>query len=183
MKGKVIIVSGPSGAGKGTIINSILSKHKDISFSTSYTTRKPRQGETHGIHYHFIDKNSFEELISKNDMLEWNKYADNYYGTRKSDVENIINSGKSIIIEVDVNGFNNLKSKLNNIISIFICPPSLAILRERLINRGTEEKDVIEKRLKRAEEEINYVHLYKHTITNNNLKDSIDEFESILSKN
>ena len=179
-KGNLIIISGPSGSGKDTVLNSVFKNHKNIEFSISYATRPMRKGETQDLKYHHISKNEFLHLIKNNEFLEYNEYQGNLYGTAKKPVLDALNSGKDMIIEVDVNGAANIRKAMPEAISVFILPPSFEILKKRLTNRGTETTEEINGRLNAALEEIKRCNEYTYIIFNDDLDLAVKEFESIL---
>ena len=178
-KGTLFIISGPSGCGKGTILAEIL-KNDRIYYSISATTRNPRPGETDGINYHFITKENFEELISNDGMLEYASYCDNYYGTPRKPVEDMLNDGKHVILEIEVQGALKVMEKCPDAISVFILPPSMKELRRRLNKRGTETDDVIEKRLSQAEVEIKQAEKYDYIMINGALDDAVNDLAAII---
>ncbi len=147
-QGCVVVISGPSGVGKGTLLKRYLDEHKNCYISISATTREPRKGEQNGVSYHFITRAEFMQLIDTGEILEHNKYGENFYGTLKKPIEAAVASGKLAILEIDVNGFMQIRDKLPNILSIFIAPPSVAVLKERLLRRGTEAQAQIDSRIK-----------------------------------
>ena len=164
-KGLLIVISGPSGCGKGTILAEIL-KDEKFFYSISATTRNPRPGEVDGVNYHFLTKEKFENLIETDGMLEYASYCDNYYGTPKKPVEDMLNEGKHVILEIEVQGAMKIMEKRPDAKFIFILPPSLKELRRRLNKRGTESEDVIEKRLNEAIGEIKKATKYYYSLRN-----------------
>jgi len=186
--GNLTIISGPSGVGKGTIINKIIERYqnedKKIYFSVSYTTRSPREGETDGVEYLFISKEKFIELINNNGLLEYNQYGDKYYGTPKDIVFDYLDNGYDVIIEMDVNGYQQIKKLGIPHKSIFIAPPSVADLENRLRSRGTENEECIRKRIKQAINEIMMLKEYQHVVFNENdeLDKAVDKVYEIMNK-
>jgi len=178
-KGKFIVVSGPSGVGKGTIFNRIISEVNGW-YSVSSTTRKPREGEIDGVNYYFISREEFEEKIKKGDFLEYNYYNGNYYGTLKDNVLNKINMGTDVFLEIDVNGAHNIRKMFPNAILIYIAPPSMEELRRRLIDRGTESIEKIRERLEIAEKELKEIDFYDYVVVNDDLETAIKEVKSII---
>lgn len=178
-RGRFIVISGPSGVGKGTICKKVI---EDLGawFSVSMTTRGIRDGEIDGINYFFVSKEEFEDKIRNGDLLEYNVYNGNYYGTPKDKVIEKLNMGQDVILEIDVNGARNIKKIFSDALLIYIAPPSIDILRERLIGRGTEDLDVIEKRLKIADDELKQVDFYDYVVINDNLDDAINEVKKII---
>ena len=153
-KGNLYVISAPSGAGKGTILKRMMEIDDNLSLSISATTRKPREGELDGVHYHFLTKEQFEDKISKNELLEYAMYADNYYGTPLDYIELQRQEGKDVILEIEVQGASNVREKCPDALGIFITPPSFEELKNRLVGRGTESLETIEKRLKIAKKEL-----------------------------
>lgn len=180
-KGKFIVVSGPSGVGKGTILYPII-KETNGWYSVSSTTRKPREGEVDGVNYFFISKSEFEDKIKKGDFLEYNYYNDNYYGTSKKNVLDRINKGIDVFLEIDVNGAHNIKKMFPDAILIYIAPPSIDELKNRLINRGTEDMEKINQRLEIAKEELKEVDFYDYVVINDDLETASNEFRNIIKK-
>jgi guanylate kinase len=181
--GKIFVISGPSGVGKGTLLKLLLNKHPEISLSTSATTRNPRKGEVDGINYFFLPKEQFEESIKNDEFLEWAKFADNYYGTYKKTVQNILQTGKNIALEIEVQGAMQVKKKMPEAVLIFISPPSIDELKDRLINRNTESEEIIRKRLSIVESEYKMKENFDYEIINDNLDTALVELEKIITGN
>ena len=181
-KGILIILSGPSGSGKGTVLKKLLKSNENIKLSISATTRSPRNNEKDGEDYYFISKAEFVQLLSKNEVLEHAEYCDNYYGTPKKQVDDWLNKGKDVLLEIEVNGAAQVKNKCPNSVSIFILPPSLKVLRERLISRDTECNKVIEKRLCVAEKEIQESYNYDYVVVNDSLDKCVKNINDIINK-
>lgn len=180
-KGGVFIISGPSGSGKDTLLNELFKIKPDIGFSISSITRDMRIGEKQGEKYNFITREEFEKMIENNDLLEYNEYVGNYYGTPKSPVVKAVNEGRDFIIEVDVNGAAQIRTRMSEAVSIFIMPPSLEELRRRLSGRGTDSDEVIEKRMKKALDEIARATEYDYIVVNDDIPTAVDDIISILS--
>ena len=178
-KGTLFIVSGPSGCGKGTILAEVL-KDERFYYSISATTRAPRPGEINGVNYHFLNKSEFEKLISNDGVLEYASYCDNYYGTPRKPVEDMLNEGKHVILEIEVQGALEVMKKCPDAVSIFILPPSLKELRRRLNKRGTETEEVVEKRLAQAVKEIKQADKYSYIMVNGALEDAVDDLLAII---
>ena len=178
-KGKFIVISGPSGVGKGTICDRLI-KELDAWYSVSMTTRDMRDGEVDGINYYFISKEEFKKRIDEGKLLEYNIYNDNYYGTPKDKVLEKLEEGKNVFLEIDVNGARNIKNIFADALLIYIAPPSIEELRERLINRGTEDIETINNRLKIAEEELKQIDFYDYVVVNDDLEDAINKTKNII---
>ena len=174
-------MSGPSGVGKGTICNRLINV-LNAWYSISSTTRSPREGEVDGVNYFFITKEEFEKKIKEDNFLEYNFYNGNYYGTSKDSVLEKINTGINVFCEIDVNGAHNIKKKFPDAILIYIAPPSMDILRERLINRGSEDIEKINQRLEIAKKELDEIGFYDYVIVNDNLEDAINQVREAILK-
>lgn len=179
-KGTVLIVSGPSGSGKDTILKEVFKEIPEIKFSISSITRNMRDGEIEGEKYNFISTERFLEMIKNDELLEYNKYLDNYYGTPRKPVEEVLNSGGEIIIEVDVNGAASIREKLPEAVSVFIMPPSFDVLKNRLSGRGTECKELVSKRLNEALNEISRASEYDYIVVNDVLSEAVSDLVSII---
>lgn len=178
-KGMLIVVSGPSGCGKGTVLAEIL-KSDRIFYSVSATTRSPRPGETDGVNYYFLTKEKFEKLIEEDGMLEYASYCGNYYGTPKKPVEDMLEKGKHVILEIEVQGAMKVMEKCPEAVFVFILPPSLKELERRLNKRGTEAEDVIKKRLSEAAGEIKQAYKYNYAVINGELEKAVDDLKAII---
>ena len=178
MRGKIIVFSGPSGVGKGTIRKELTSKN--YVFSTSLTTREPRDGEVDGVHYHFVEKEYFLERVNEGKMLEHAEFVGNHYGTDIDIVEYLLNQGKNVFLEIECQGALQVLEKIPDAISIFIIPPSLEELENRLQTRGTEDSNKIAKRLAKAKEEFTYADNYKYVVVNDQLADVVSDVDNIL---
>ena len=181
-KGKIIAISAPSGTGKTTIVRRVLKDIPGLEFSVSATTRKPRENEEEGVHYFFISEEQFKEKIEKNEFVEWEKFYDYYYGTYKSVVENAVNGGKSIILEVDVKGALSLKGIYPESVLIYIVPPSFDVLVDRLKNRNTEDEADLQKRIDRAQMELGLKDKFDFAIENEDLETAVSETENLVKK-
>lgn len=183
-KGKVIVVSAPSGCGKSTIINSLLDRGDiDMQFSVSATNRAPRQGETEGESYYFMTTPEFRAAVDRGEFVEWEEvYPGRFYGTLRSEIERIIDAGHNVILDVDVKGGVNVKRMMGDrAISIFIMPPSVEVLRSRLLSRGTDSPEAIEERVGKAEYELSFAPKFDHTVTNDELSEAIERTRSIIT--
>ena len=178
-QGLKIIISGPSGSGKGTIVKELIKDPQSI-ISVSATTREPRTGEVHGEHYFFTAREDFETMIKEKMLLEHAEFCGNYYGTPKAFVDATAKSGKNVILEIEVEGALQVKAMYPEAIFIFVIPPSLVELRDRLVNRKTETIDVVEKRLKRAKEELLYFKEYDYVVVNNSVEEAVKSIQSIV---
>lgn len=181
LKGKLFVISGSSGVGKGTLLNALLAQHPDIKLSISATTRTPRPGETDGVNYFFTKKEDFEESIKNSEFLEWAEFNENFYGTKQAYVEKTLNKGKNLILEIETKGALQIKQKLPDSILIFIMPPSLEELEHRLRGRNTESEEAIQNRLKEAFREIECSKNYDHKVVNDDLTRALKELEGIIN--
>ena len=170
---KLIIITGPSGVGKGTVVKKLLDKDKDIWLSVSATTRSPRIGEKNGENYYFISDEKFKDMIDKKEFLEWAKFAGNYYGTPLSTVNKKIEMGFIVLLEIEVEGAKQIKEKFPEALSIFLLPPSKEELEKRIRNRGTEKEDAINKRLSRANFEIASSDKFDFVLTNHDVNETV----------
>ncbi|MBQ4051633.1 MAG: guanylate kinase [Oscillospiraceae bacterium] len=180
MSKKVLLVlTGPSGSGKGTVLGEYRRDH-DVYYSVSNTTRAPRPGEIDGVHYHFITREEFEEKIRQGSMLEYAQFCDNYYGSPRDKAEEEMAAGRSVILEIEVQGAMQVKKNYPESVKVFIVPPSMKTLRERLIGRGTEDMATVEKRLSAALEEIGLVDEFDYVVVNDDLNDAVHSFAEIV---
>ncbi len=179
--GELFIISGPSGAGKGTICKELLEDAENMVLSISATTREPREGEVHGEHYFFIDKETFLTRIEEGGFLEYAEVYENYYGTPKDNVIQKLQEGIDVVLEIDIQGAMKVKENYPEGIFIFILPPSLKELRRRLINRGRDSMEEIEKRLSKTMDEIRQIHSYDYFVVNDDLEVAVSEVESIVT--
>ena len=166
VRGMLIVLSGPSGSGKGTIIKSLLSSRKDTVLSISVTTRQPRPGEVDGVHYFFRTRDEFEEMIASDTLLEYAEYNGNYYGTPKKAVTDMLEQGRDVILKIEVEGAMNIKRLYPDSVTVFILPPDYETLRSRLVGRGTNAADDIERRMKKALYEFTLVKNYDYAVVN-----------------
>ena len=174
-RGILIVLSGPSGAGKGTICAALRQQMPNLVYSVSMTTRAPRVGEEEGVSYFFRDKEEFQRLIKEDAFLEYAQVYDNFYGTPKQHVMDLLSEGKSVILEIDIQGAMQVKERFSEAVFIYIVPPSLDILSNRLRDRGTDAADVIDKRLSKASSELALAHRYDYIVVNDVLPDAVEK--------
>lgn len=180
-RGNLFIISGPSGAGKGTICNHFL-KENDVYLSVSVTTRNKRNEEIEGVTYFYDTVEGFLQRIKDNKMLEWAKYGENYYGTPKDIVEDKLSKGINVILEIEVQGAFKVKEQMQDAVMIFIVPPSMKELYQRLVLRGRESQDEIDKRIDIAKEELKKAFFYDHIVVNDNLEESVKKVREIIDQ-
>jgi guanylate kinase len=179
-KGLLLVLSGPSGVGKGTLCARLRSMSPELVYSVSATTRKPREGEVDGVNYFFKSHEQFRAMIESGDLLEWAEYVGNYYGTPKSFVEETIERGKDIILEIDVQGAMQVKKHFPDAIFLFVLPPSLEELRSRIVGRGTETESSISSRMAAAAEELKLMEHYDYAVVNDVLETACNRVQSII---
>lgn len=177
---KLFVVSGPSGAGKGTLVALARGRMPQLGLTVSATTRSPRPGEVDGVDYHFLSPDEFQRRVDVGEFVEWAHVHGNCYGTLVSEVEDRLSSGKSVILEIDVQGALQVKDRFPDAVLIFIKPPSLEVLRDRLVGRGTETSDSVELRLANARHELDLADRYDEVLVNDDLDRTCEEFVSIL---
>ena len=177
---KLIILTGPSGVGKGTVVKEILGKEKNFWLSISATTREPREGEKEGENYYFIKKEKFKDMIEQNLFLEWAQFAGNYYGTPLSSIYENINKGLTILLEIEVKGAKQIKENFPNSLSIFLQPPDKEELERRIRNRGTEKEEAIKKRLLRANYEISVSKQFDFALTNHTVDETAKKIIKLI---
>ncbi len=181
-KGKIFVFSAPSGSGKTTVLKGALKHFPDIIFSVSATTRKKRENEVHGRDYFFLSEDEFKSKIERNEFIEWERFYDYYYGTLKSFVDEALESGKSVLLELDVKGAVNIKSIYPEAVLVFVAPPSLEVLEQRLRDRKTDTEDDLAKRIERAKFEMTFKDKYDYIIINDDLNKAVEEAKIILEK-
>jgi guanylate kinase len=179
-KGLLIVLSGPSGAGKGTICSAYLKRNPEAELSISVTTRKPRVGEKEGVNYYFTDIESFEKMIKENKFLEYAKVYGNYYGTPREYVEEKLAAGFDVLLEIDIQGALQVKEKFPEGVFIFIIPPSMEELKRRIVKRGTENAEAIFTRFQSAYRELNYICQYNYVVVNDRVEEAVRKIEAIV---
>lgn len=182
-KGTLYVVTGPSGAGKGTLLSRVLKEDEKLFYSISATTRAPRPGETDGVQYYFLSKEEFEKKIAEHAFLEYASYVDNYYGTLEAPINEKLSEGYDVILEIEVQGAVQVKEKRNDAVMVFIAPPSFEKLAERLRGRGTESEEKIAKRLETAKIELEAASKFDYIVVNDEIDAAVHEIHSILQKN
>ena len=179
-RGILIVLSGPSGTGKDSILRELKNMRDDFEISVSCTTRKPRPGEVHGKDYYFLTKSEFMNKVDAGDMLEWATFCDNYYGTPKHELENRLSEGLNIILEIEVQGAAHVIRNSSEAVSIFVLPPSVQVLKQRLKNRGLDSDKAIEMRTREAEREISLAENYDYVVVNDDLKECANDISKII---
>ncbi|MDF5727288.1 MAG: guanylate kinase [Rhizonema sp. PD38] len=179
-KGRLIVLTGPSGVGKGTLMRSLLKRHPELYYSVSVTTRSPRPREIDGKDYYFINRSQFEQILERGELLEWAEFAGNYYGTLRESVLNQIHSGKSVVLEIELEGARQIRETFPSALSIFILPPCLLELENRLRSRGQDSEEAICRRLQRAQEEINAADEFNIKIVNDDFETALNSLSAVL---
>lgn len=179
-QGLLIVVSGPSGTGKGTLLKLVKGKNNNVRFSVSATTRSPRTGEIEGQNYFYKTFEEFKSMIANNELVEWDEYCNNYYGTPRKYIEDTMKQGYDVVLELTVEGAINIKNQFPDSVMVFILPPSFDELRKRIEGRGTEEADIIKKRLDKAKKEIMYIDSYEYTVINDSAENAANNINSII---
>jgi guanylate kinase len=180
--GRLIVLTGPSGVGKGTLLQALLKRHPEVYYSVSATTRSPRTGEINGKNYYFISRTKFEQLVSQGEFLEWAEFAGNYYGTPREAVLNQVQSGKLVVLEIELKGARQIRASFPGALSIFVLPPSVKELERRIRGRAQDSDEAIAVRLRQAEEEIQAAGEFDVQIVNDDLENALHDIESTLFK-
>lgn len=181
-RGMLIVLSGPSGVGKGTVRKALFDEpNVDFKYSISMTTRKPRDGEVNGKDYFFVSKEEFEDHIKNGEMLEYAKYVDNYYGTPLNYVNQTLDSGHDVFLEIEVNGAMQVRANCPEAVFVFLTPPDLVVLKNRLIGRGTDDMEVIDKRIQTAVSEIKMMRNYDYAVLNDQVENAVDRIKTIIN--
>ncbi|GAF22177.1 guanylate kinase [Bacillus sp. JCM 19047] len=180
-KGLLIVLSGPAGVGKGTVCGALRKQDTAIEYSVSATTRKPRAGEEHGVNYFFKSREEFKEMIQNDALLEWAEYVGNFYGTPIDYVRETINAGRDIILEIEVQGAQKVRKAFPEGVFIFLAPPSLKELRDRIVGRGTETEDIINERMHVAKEEIDLMRMYDYVVENDEVELAVERIKAIVT--
>ncbi|MBN1102636.1 MAG: guanylate kinase [Deltaproteobacteria bacterium] len=180
MAGQIFVVSGPSGAGKSTLIRLVMEGVRDLGYSISHTTRAPRENEVDGLHYHFVDRDTFQAMIRKGDLLEWAEVYADLYGTSFSSVRSQVERGMDVIMDVDVQGARNIRQGMKDCVLVFLLPPSLQVLEERLRARATDSEDALRKRMQKALQEICECLRYDYLVFNDDLYEAVEAVRSIV---
>jgi guanylate kinase len=180
---RVFVITGPSGVGKGTLIRGLMERLPQLELSVSATTRKPRPGETEGVDYHFLSPEEFERRIGAGDFVEHADYAGRRYGTLRSELDRRVGEGVPVVLEIEVQGARQVREAMPEAVQVFIAPPSLEALRTRLIGRGTDEVQEVERRLQVAEEELGAQSEFGHVVVNDRLEDALEELARVVGAN
>lgn len=178
--GRLVVLTGPSGVGKGTLVRALLQRHPELNLSISVTTRSPRPGEVQGKHYYFVSRSQFKQMIAQGKLLEWAEFAGNYYGTPREPVEEQTRNGKWVLLEIELEGARQVRRTYPDALRIFILPPSLTELEQRLRSRAQDSEEAIARRLRRAQEEINAASEFDFEIINDNFETAVKRIEAAL---
>lgn len=179
-KGFLLIISGPAGTGKGTVCKELLERNEDIIYSISATTRKPRVGEADGVNYFFIDEEKFKSMVKNDEFLEHAFVHTNYYGTPKKFVMDQVNKGEIVLLEIDVQGALQIKNNYSEAVFVFLLPPTMEELKNRIVKRGTESEEDINRRFENAFKELDFVGKYDYFVVNDKIEDAVSDIEAII---
>ncbi len=179
---RVFVITGPSGVGKGTLIRGLMERLPKLELSVSATTRAPRPGEQDGIDYHFLTREQFDQRVTAEDFVEHADYAGRSYGTLRSELENRVQAGVPVVLEIEVQGARQVRAAMPEAVQVFIAPPSLSALRTRLVGRGTDDQDEVERRLRVAEQELTAQPEFAHVVVNDRLDDALERLTAIVSE-
>jgi guanylate kinase len=177
---KVFVITGPSGVGKGTLIRALLDRIPALELSVSATTRPPRPGEQHGTHYHFLPRDEFDRRVAAGEFVEWAEYSGNRYGTLRSELDRRIDDGIPVVLEIEVQGARQVREKMPEAVQVFIAPPSRETLRTRLVGRGTDTPEQVQRRLETADAELAAQPEFMHVVVNDRLEDAVDALVAIV---
>jgi guanylate kinase len=177
---KVFVITGPSGVGKGTLIRSLFDRVPELQLSVSATTRAPRPGEQDGVAYHFLDRSEFDSRVDAGDFVEWAEYSGNRYGTLRSELTSTLEQGRPVVLEIEVQGARQVREKLPEAVQVFIAPPSPETLRTRLVGRGTDTPEQVQRRLETAAAELAAQPEFPHVVINDRLEEALDALEEIV---
>ncbi|MBQ3258479.1 MAG: guanylate kinase [Oscillospiraceae bacterium] len=180
-KGKLLVLSGPSGVGKGTVLGELMNRRDDMCFSVSATTRRPREGEVDGVSYFFVSKERFEEMIRNNELLEYAQFVSNSYGTPRAYVEQQLEKGMNVILDIEVQGARNIVKMIPDAVTVYMIPPSYEELERRLRGRGTETEEQIQGRLQTAIDEAKAADFYRYIVVNDKLETAVNELDAIMT--
>jgi guanylate kinase len=178
---RVFVITGPSGVGKGTLIRGLMERHRELQLSVSATTRAPRPGERDGVDYHFLDREEFERRVDAGEFVEHADYAGRSYGTLRSELEGRVRAGAPVVLEIEVQGARQVRSSVPDAVQVFIAPPSLQALRTRLIGRGTDDPEEVERRLRVAAEELEAQPEFAHVVVNDRLQDALEQLTAVVA--
>jgi guanylate kinase len=179
---RVFVITGPSGVGKGTLIRGLMERLPKLELSVSATTRAPRPGEQDGVDYHFLTREQFDHRVAQEDFVEHADYAGRSYGTLRSELENRVQAGVPVVLEIEVQGARQVRAAMPEAVQVFIAPPSLSALRTRLVGRGTDDQDEVERRLRVAEQELTAQPEFAHVVVNDRLDDALERLTAIVSE-
>lgn len=181
MNGKLIVISGPSGVGKSTVVKQVMAQCPNLHFSVSATTRAIRPGEVDGVNYYFVDKDKFRQMIAQKELLEYTEYVGNFYGTPEAQLDAALSEGKDILLDIEVEGALNVKRRRPDAILIFMMAPSFEDIAQRLANRGDTSEDVVQQRLAHAKWEYTQAHQYDYLVVNDNVENAVAEIMAIIT--